>query len=172
LTRLFFVFVGSTTFCGFLFSFNKNLNIFYSFTNNFIYLLITSQLITMKNISPFFIFQAALLITINNLQIDDSLLCTKIVYIVSDAPKHHSLDVSSFQNTNIINVAFSFTNPNVFSTTFVMASFSKYYSTSEINSTSFFGKKPEDYSGIMDLRSMQLGETQYINLINTASNYH
>jgi hypothetical protein len=126
----------------------------------------------MKNISPFFILQAAFLITINNLQIDDSLLCTLNLYIVSDAPKHHSLDVSSFQNTNIINVVFTFTNSNVFSTTFVMASFSKYYSTSEINSTSFFRKRPEDYSGIMDLNSMQLGETQYINLINTASNYY
>lgn len=49
--------------------------------------------------------------------------------------------------------------------TFVLASFTSFYNPNHITLSDFYNAKPSDFSGIMDLTSMQLGKTQYINKV-------
>lgn len=53
-----------------------------------------------------------------------------------------------------------------------MASFDSFYDPDVSTLYSLYNKKPSDYSGVMDLVSMQLGRTQFINMIKQAGTFY
>jgi hypothetical protein len=64
-----------------------------------------------------------------SIEIDGSLLSNLEFMLVTESVKQHTVDISNFENGKVISVVFSFSNNNIFSATFLMASLTEYYSS-------------------------------------------